>query len=129
MVALYRPLSRNWTSHSKTTQNLLHFQVIHRVYKNCALCPQTLKNFRKENSGSRKKAVCDWHLAVFVCGLVIVDLTILITYTTLEGLVAHFKAGTDVNREKPAGFEGVSPTSVYMWHVIIVGFSLIGSGD
>ena len=45
---------------------------------------------------------------VFVFGLVLVDVTILIIYTTLEGILVQFRAGTDVNREKPMAIMGVS---------------------
>ena len=45
---------------------------------------------------------------VFVFGLVLVDVTILIIYTTLEGLIVQFRTGTDVNKEKPMAIEGVS---------------------
>ena len=45
---------------------------------------------------------------VFVFGLVLIDVTILIFHTVLEGAIVHFRAGTDVNKEKPMAFEGVS---------------------
>ena len=44
---------------------------------------------------------------VFVFGLVLIDVTILIIHTALEGAIVHFRAGTDVNKEKPMAFEGV----------------------
>ena len=65
-------------------------------------------NFRRQNSGARKKAIHDWHLVAFVFGLVLVDVTILTIHTTLEGVISHFRGGTDVNKEKAMAFEGVS---------------------
>ena len=44
----------------------------------------------------------------FVFGLVLVDVTILTIHTTLEGVISHFRGGTDVNKEKTMAFEGVS---------------------
>lgn len=64
--------------------------------------------FRRQSSGARKKALHDWHLVVFVFGLVLIDVTILVIHTALEGTIAHFRAGTVVNKEKPVAFEGVS---------------------
>ena len=49
---------------------------------------------------------------VFVFGLVLVDVIILIIHTTLEGVVAHFRAGMDINKEKITAFEGVSWTFI-----------------
>ena len=47
---------------------------------------------------------------VFVFGLVLVDVTILVIYTVLEGVIAHFEAGAEKNKEKPIVVEGVSKT-------------------
>jgi uncharacterized membrane protein len=57
---------------------------------------------------------------VFVFGLVLVDVIILIIHTTLEGVVTHFRVGTDINKEKTTAFEGVGWTSIPFLNCIVI---------
>ena len=50
----------------------------------------------------------DWHLALGVLTLVLVDLTILLVYTIMEKLQGNLRANRVPNRENPRDTEGVS---------------------
>ena len=50
----------------------------------------------------------DWHLALGVLTLVLVDLTILLVYTTVEGAQGNYLATRVSNRENPRDVRGVS---------------------
>ena len=62
------------------------------------------------NSQPHKKTQLaqDWHLAIFVMVLVVIDLIILILYTVLEGHFIGFMANTTSNSERPSATAGVS---------------------
>ena len=64
---------------------------------------------------------------VFVFGLVLVDVIILVIYTTLVGAITHFRVGTDINEEKPIAYEGVSWTSIPF--MTVLSLPLIGFGN
>ena len=49
----------------------------------------------------------DWHLALGVLTLVLVDLTILVIYTTVEGVQGKLIAIRVPSRENPRDVEGV----------------------
>ena len=71
---------------------------------------------------------------VFVFGLVLIDVTILIIYTALEGAIAHFRAGIVVNKEKPMALEGVSmifciTVTVRALLIIVLSLKTIGLGN
>ena len=53
------------------------------------------------------QALKDWQLALGVLTLVLVDLTILLVYTTVEGLRGNLTAMRVPNRENPRVTEGV----------------------
>lgn len=61
------------------------------------------------NSQPHKKTQLaqDWHLAIFVMVLVVIDLIILILYTVLEGHFIGFMANTTSNSERPSATAGV----------------------
>ena len=50
----------------------------------------------------------DWHLAFGVLTLVLVDLTILLVYTAVEGAQGNYLATQVSKRENPRGVRGVS---------------------
>ena len=50
----------------------------------------------------------DWHLALGVLLLVLIDLTILLVYTTVEGVKGNLTATRVRNRENPRVELGVS---------------------
>ena len=50
----------------------------------------------------------DWHLALGVLVLVLLDLTILLVYTVVEGAKGKHTATSVSNRENPSDIEGVS---------------------
>ena len=50
----------------------------------------------------------DWHLALAVLTLVLVDLTILLVYTIVEGVRGNLTTTRIFNRENPSDVEGVS---------------------
>ena len=52
----------------------------------------------------------DWHLALGVLMLVLVDLTILVIYTTVEGVQGKLAAIRVPSRENPRVVEGVGNT-------------------
>ena len=52
----------------------------------------------------------DWQLALGVLTLVLVDLTILVIYTTVEGVQGNLTATRVPSRENPRVVEGVSNT-------------------
>ena len=45
---------------------------------------------------------------LIVLVLILIDVTMLIIYTALEGFSAHFNTGKEPNRENPRAFVGVS---------------------
>ena len=53
------------------------------------------------------QALKDWQLALGVLTLVLVDLTILLVYTIMEGLRGNLTAKRVPNRENPRVIEGV----------------------
>ena len=53
------------------------------------------------------QALKDWQLALGVLTLVLVDLTILLVYTTVEGLRGNLTAIQVPSRENPRVVEGV----------------------
>ncbi len=58
------------------------------------------------------QSIHDWHLAVMVLALVVVDLVILSAYTTVEGVRGNLETIKISNRENPTDTQGVS---VYMY--------------
>ena len=68
----------------------------------------TYFKLRFQNSGARKKSIHDWHLILFITGLVLVDVTILTIYTTLQAVITDFTPGLQTNKEKTTATEGVS---------------------
>ena len=54
------------------------------------------------------QALKDWHLALGVLTLVLVDLTLLLVYTTVEGVEGNLTATRVRNRENPRVEIGVS---------------------
>ena len=54
------------------------------------------------------QVIKDWHLALGVLTLVLVDITILLVYTTVEGVRGNLTAIRVSNRENPRGVQGVS---------------------
>ena len=67
-----------------------------------------LFKLRFQNPGARKKSIHDWHLILFIIALVLVDVTILAIYTTLQAVITDFTVGLQPNKEKPSAIEGVS---------------------
>ena len=45
---------------------------------------------------------------LIVSSFILADVILLIVYIVLEGVVAHFSAGTDLNEERPNSVYGVS---------------------
>ena len=60
----------------------------------------------------------DWHLALGVLTLVLIDLTILLVYTAVEGARGNHLATQVPNRENPRGVQGVS----YLYTVPLYNF-------
>ena len=54
----------------------------------------------------------DWHLALGVLTMVLIDLTILLVYTIVEGIQGNLTAIRVPNRENPRVVQGVG------WYVI-----------
>ena len=54
------------------------------------------------------QALKDWHLAVGVLTLALIDLTILLVYTIVEGVKGNFTATRVSNRENPRVVQEVS---------------------
>ena len=49
----------------------------------------------------------DWHLALGVLLLVLIDVIILLVYTTVEGVQGNLTAMQNPNQENPRGTKGV----------------------
>ena len=64
--------------------------------------------YRNPKIVNSKGGLRDIHLILIVLGLVLIDVILLILYTLLEGIIANFSGGTDVNEEKPSAVHGVS---------------------
>ena len=62
---------------------------------------------RDPKSAKRIKGIKDWHLMLIVIGLVIFNVTTLIAYTVLEGVIAEFSPGLEPHRERPKAIHGV----------------------
>ena len=54
------------------------------------------------------QAIQDYHLALFVGILVVVDVVVLITYTIVEGLQDNLGPTKTVNVENPSDIRGVN---------------------
>ena len=61
--------------------------------------PQTIK---------RKSGIRDWHLAIFVLALLILNVFILFIHITLEGIIAKFEVQEVPSKEKSSAEKGVS---------------------
>ena len=60
----------------------------------------------------------DYHLALFVCALVTVDVVILSVYTLVEGLRGNLEPTRTVNAENPLDTRGVSRVDACGLHLL-----------
>ena len=77
----------------KKYQSMCNCKAVFSLYFVPCVCMQVLK---------------DWHLALGVLTLVLVDFTILLAYTVVEGVQGKHTVTLVRNRENPSGIEGVS---------------------
>ena len=116
-----RTFSWIWNYDCETMENLLNFQVCLRE-PNIIIIMSMLITLHSR--GPRRMKECiglkDWHLVLIVFTLILVDVILLLIYTTLEGFLSHFQAGIMPNEENPSGIYGVSIVNlVYKVNIII----------
>ena len=58
----------------------------------------------------------DYHLALFVCALVAVDVIILLLFTLVEGLQGNLEPSMVPNTENPSDTQGVSMMQAKKWN-------------
>ena len=63
------------------------------------------------------QALKDYHLAVFVCVLVAVDVVILFIYTLVEGLRGNLEPMRVSNTENPSETRGVSMMQIFTYQI------------
>ena len=59
----------------------------------------------------------DYHLALFVCVLVAVDVVILFIYTLVEGVRGNLEPMRESNTENPSETRGVSMMQIFTYQI------------